>query len=119
MDKTTKIEDRAGNVIEFRVKALDRQSRRYTGACPHHKITVDPTLGTVHCESCGKDVLSTAWILMLIDHWDFMRYTTQQYRESIADYEERKRCTCQHCGKVTPIVRQHRNVRPFTGIVTK
>lgn len=117
MDRTTKTEDRAGNVIEFRVKALERKSRGYSGDCPHHKITVDPTLNTVHCDQCGKDVIATAWILMLIDHWDFMRYTTQQYKQAMADYEDRKRCTCKHCGKVTPIERHHRNVRPFTGKV--
>lgn len=119
-DKTIKVEDRAGNVIELRVKARERQLRRLAGECLHHKITVDPTLNTVHCNSCGKDVVATAWIHMLIDHWDFMRYQVQQYKQAMADYEDRKRCRCQHCGKVTPIVHDFRKVRPIgTGVTPK
>lgn len=119
MDKTTKVQDRAGNVIELRVKRLERQARTFAGDCLHHKIVVDPTLNTVHCDQCDKDLNATAWILMLADHWDFMRYTTEQYRRAAHEHKERHRCTCQHCGKVTPIVRQRRNVIKYTGIVHK
>lgn len=119
MEKTTKAEDRAGNVIELRVKRLERRSRQHDGDCVHHSVTVDPTLNTVHCNKCGKEVNATAWILMLADHWDFMRYTVEQYKRVMAEAQERKRCTCQHCGKVTEIKRHRRKVIPYTGIVWK
>ena len=115
MDKTIKAEDRAGNVIELKVKRLERQSRSWSGDCQHHKITVDPTLNSVHCDQCGKDVIATAWILMLADHWDYMRHMTELYRRALQETEDRKQCRCQQCGKVTKIVRERRNVIKHTG----
>jgi len=71
--------------------------------CEHKKIVVDPDLQDVECESCGEKLNPIAILMRFA--LEESRWTTENInrRELLKKMEEKKRCKCQHCGRMTGI----------------
>ena len=73
--------------------------------CRHNKFNVDPRLGTVECGICGEK-LNPMWVLdQLCNHESRVWVQYERVRELAIKTRDKLRCKCQHCGKMTRIVR--------------
>lgn len=83
---------------------LERHLRGY-GECQHKICEVDITLNELTCKSCGERVNPIWYLDMLAKHESTLNEVIRQKKLLIENLEERKRCKCTHCGKITKIVR--------------
>ena len=79
-------------------------------SCAHESVLVDPVLATLECRTCHAHLAPTEWIARLAERWQYVQNLTNQYTRAYrlakaheARLEERARCTCEHCGRVTRI----------------
>lgn len=73
--------------------------------CPHTVVRVDGKLWLVKCEKCGEQVDP---IQFLVDLANEERSHTYRVNDLVKEEEKVKgkmRCKCEHCGKITRIVR--------------
>ena len=80
------------------------RSQYAPGRCQHRKILVDEALSEVECADCGAKLNPVA------TQARFAREESRWSREADRAHEEmerlnqRVRCKCLHCGKMTPIL---------------
>ena len=81
------------------------RSQYAPGRCQHRQILVDEMLSEVECADAGSAKLNPVATLAR-----FAREESRWSREADRAHEEierlnqRVRCTCLHCGKMTPIL---------------
>jgi len=76
-----------------------------SGLIDHSPILVDPSLQFVECGSC-KEKLDPIYVLAHMARRESMwRMRLAKIREQTEDIENRNRCKCKHCGKMTDIVK--------------
>lgn len=92
-----------GNVISISIaKHTSRYARRLWKECPHDGIDIDPTLDTLYCRDCGKDVNPVQWLAMMVEEWHRVKALYEKHRQMAEKVEERSKVKCRHCGKFTP-----------------
>lgn len=71
--------------------------------CHHGAFEVDDRAAEVTCGLCGEK-LNPIWVLHRIATDDrVLRDSWLTMRAEMALLRERKRCKCEHCGKMTPV----------------
>jgi len=98
------------NVVSLDVVRRLVFERDAKDSCAHEAVLVDPVLATLECRTCRAQLSPTEWIARLAERWQYVQNLTTQYTRSYrlakaleARLEERARCTCEHCGRVTRI----------------
>lgn len=87
------------------VKGFAYYNKDGTKKCRHRKVLLDEARTEVECAECGA-MLNPVWLL-----GEFMRVESiwsQQLaalKKQIAEADAKTRCKCQHCQKMTRIVR--------------
>jgi len=82
------------------------------GKCHHKTFIVDHTLDVVVCEQCGEKV-NPMWVLKSLTQsesraeWRLteLQEKAKKDRETIEAARDKTRCKCQHCHKMTRIIR--------------
>lgn len=73
--------------------------------CDHHRVTyqVNPAERDVRCGRCGAP-LNPIWVLeQLARSESRLNEAVEVYQQWKAEHEQRSRCKCQHCGRMTRI----------------
>jgi hypothetical protein len=83
------------------ISLQDARQRFETKRCRHLSILVDPDKALVECADC-KALLNPIEVLsrFAIEESLLKRYRASR-QEEIARLEAKRRCHCQHCGKLT------------------
>ena len=73
--------------------------------CQHNKFLLDPQLGYVECALCGEK-LNPMWVIQQFCN-DEARLWNQLsgLRALVVEAEKKNRCKCEHCHKMTKIVK--------------
>lgn len=74
-------------------------------SCEHKQCEVDVRKNELTCLSCGARINPVWYLDMLSEAWDRTSTGNEARRELIKTIEERNRCKCTHCGKMTKIIR--------------
>lgn len=84
------------------IKAVSRFSSR----CAHSSFLFDPSFGYVTCAICSKH-LDPMWVIgQFCNEEERMNYQLASLEESVKKTKDKLRCKCEHCGKITKIVRE-------------
>lgn len=93
--------DEAGeNVISIEVSA---KYRYHEGYCEHLNITVNEDLAELTCKDCKDKINPTYWIMMVAKRWHHIDYLQRTYKIAAELYDDKQRCKCEHCGRITHI----------------
>ena len=77
----------------------------FSRRCQHNKFIVDETLNTVECGICG-DKLNPIWALAQFSKKEArVRQSVEAAQEIAKKAEAKNRCKCEHCKKMTRIVK--------------
>lgn len=83
-------------------KILDL-SRKFK--CMHRRFTIDPCERYVRCATCDER-LDPMWALSQLANKESGLRRELEHVQKLVDKNEKKlRCKCQHCGKMTKIIR--------------
>lgn len=88
-----------GNVISIEVA----RRHRFEKTCQHHSIFVDVDLAEIECRNCGKQLSPVEWIAMMAEEWSRVQNLYNTHREAAKLFDEKTRCKCVHCGKLTTV----------------
>lgn len=98
----------SGNVISLKAKRDSVMSRfAEKDVCRHMHVEFDTAHTTLDCADCKRQLNPIEYLASLVEHWDYVKRLYEQYREAKYAYDAKKRCRCEHCGKLT-------NVKPAT-----
>ena len=91
-----------------KVITLTEARRRYDHRhCQHKEMIIDEQLSLVECGQCGI-YLNPVDVLVRFAREEARLYTRAgEVNHLLAELEQRKRTTCQHCGKQTTITARH------------
>lgn len=92
-----------GNIISLDVVRNNMRARMIEKRCPHYRLTVDQALTELNCQDCGVNVNPIVWIADLAELFQALSYERKKLIEARARYEGKKRCRCEHCGKLTKV----------------
>ncbi|GAB6139927.1 hypothetical protein JCM14076_06560 [Methylosoma difficile] len=101
----------SNNVIQF---PLDRlKSRQITldaapigrnpKPCRHDHFLVDEELAEAECADCGAKLNPMFVLIKLARKESRLQQRLEEFNSMSAELDKRKRCKCQHCGKMTNI----------------
>lgn len=101
--------DKDDNVIELKISEKKPEEKsvfqRASRQCYHSHFMVDETLNNVTCGKCKKE-LNPMWVLKeLCQNEAYDRRRLSQLREEVKATENKMRCKCENCGKMTRIAR--------------
>jgi hypothetical protein len=85
-------------------KSIAPVHSNYSG-CQHVHVLVDKKLAQLECADCHAmlNAIEYLWnVACRVAGWD---YESSQIAKVRAELEERKKCRCQHCGRMTEIKR--------------
>jgi hypothetical protein len=88
------------NVISIEVSEKYRYSEGY---CDHWSVELDEELAELTCRKCNQKLAAVAWIARLANEWHRIRRMDATHQAATKLYEEKIRCKCQHCGRMTLI----------------
>lgn len=71
--------------------------------CQHTRFKIDSRLEKVTCRDCGESVSPLYALESMSRTESEFRRLIQRYQDEKAKHEQRSRCKCQHCGKMTRI----------------
>ena len=92
------------NVISLKAKRDSVLSRIAEKAvCRHVHVEFDTAHTTLDCADCKRQLNPIEYLASLVEHWDYVKRLYEQYREAKVAYEAKKRCRCEHCGKLTAV----------------
>ena len=92
-------------VISF--KAI--KGSKEEGACKHTNILIDEDLWLIKCEKCGKQLDPIQYLVSIADEEDWIEYRLnllkREYKYVSEILMKKKHTKCEHCGKMTRIIR--------------
>lgn len=89
---------------ETKVISLKEARNKFRpGKCQHKHMTVDEELNEVECDDCGAKLNPVAVLLRFSQEESRWARQGEELRELHRKLDERIRCKCQHCGKMTRI----------------
>lgn len=92
-------DERMANVIVLSVA----RNRYMPGCCRHLNITIDEDLFEVKCDDCGEKINPVSMLARFCNEQSMWEREGQQVKTLLAKLDERTRCKCQHCGRITRI----------------
>lgn len=95
--------DGGAKIISLEVVRESRLGRRIDKTCAHDNCRLDASLTVLSCKDCGKELSPIEWIIMMTEEWAYVQHLFKSYKEAEARYEGKKRCRCEHCGKLTGV----------------
>lgn len=94
----------SGNVISIKARRASHSERGIMkDKCLHWHVEFDTAFTTLDCADCKRQLNPIEYLAMLVEHWAYVRRLYEQYREAKYAYEAKKRCRCEHCGKLTKV----------------
>jgi len=77
--------------------------------CKHLNIEVDKDLWMVKCLDCGQYIDPVEWLYKHAEEQSLWEYKIdelkQTYDKMMSELNERNRCKCENCGKMTRIIK--------------
>ena len=93
------IDDEPTNVI-----VLSEARKLFSsGKCQHKSIEVDEIEAEVTCKDCGARLNPVAVLVRLAKEGSRLAWRIDELKKLNNRFDEKKRTTCQHCGKMTNI----------------
>lgn len=92
-----------GNVISLEVVREGIRSRQIYQKCTHQNVVVDTSLTSLHCKDCNQDLNPVEWIASRAEFYDGLNHRRLELIKEQKRYEAKKRCRCEHCGKITSV----------------
>lgn len=89
----------SANVISLKAA----RSRFRPGACQHTNLSIDEDLAEASCDDCGAKLNPIGVLTRFANEQTRWAQKADAARALLAKIDERIRCTCQHCGKMTRI----------------
>lgn len=74
-----------------------------TRVCPHLHLSVDPEKAFVECKDCQEKLNPMAVLSRFAKEESRWSIERQSMNETIKKLQEKSRCKCEHCGKMTRI----------------
>lgn len=102
-DFTAKLPIDDGKVIQLSVVRDSLIRRRLTQKCAHLHVELDEALAQLKCLGCGEQLSPIAYIKILAESWRHYERMAQDALRAEKFYQAKKRCRCEHCGKMTRI----------------
>jgi hypothetical protein len=77
--------------------------------CKHRHIEIDPVLWQIKCDDCGQLIDPIGWMIDQAKEESVMRFELEElkkeYDKTVKKLENKNRCKCEYCGKMTHIVK--------------
>lgn len=109
MNKKYTVDSRQDGVISVTFhQHKGRRMRHDDGRCAHTSIVVDDSLLEIECMDCNEKINPVTWIIQHMEFIKELKHVIKQKNEAVKHYENRKRCRCHRCGKMTPIDKKQR-----------
>ena len=86
-----------GNVISIKTKRDDFSLKK----CKHRNIEIDQSLYYVKCIDCGETIDPVYFLHSLALEENILKWKITELQEELKKLENKKRCKCEHCGKMT------------------
>lgn len=99
------VSDDGGVVISIEVLQESARLRKIRKTCSHMNVKIDEARTEVECATCGLLIHPVWWIGQLVEHWALFQRQQKAWEEAAARYEAKSRTKCQHCGKITRVVK--------------
>lgn len=91
--------DRPATVISLSMA----RSRYMAGKYKHNNLIVDEELNTIECKDCGEKLNPISVLARYAKQETRLQLEQERLRELHQKLDERSRCKCDHCGKMTRI----------------
>lgn len=79
------------------------RARFAVAKCSHRNMIVDEDLAEVECQDCGAKLNAVAMLARFASEESRWHRQGVALRELQRKLEEKQRCKCQHCGKMTRV----------------
>jgi hypothetical protein len=95
--------ERIGDSVQLTEKQYPSWIYQRTGECAHKQVLVDECKQELECADCHEKINPIWYLMMMAREEGLWKRRQEKYKEALAKISERKRTTCQHCGKMTRI----------------
>ena len=85
--------------LEMKPRAYDEHK------CLHTNIYVDEAEWQITCRLCGAVLDPVAFLVHVARQSTFVKWQLAELEKALKSTRDKTRCKCQHCGKMTSIVR--------------
>lgn len=73
--------------------------------CRHKQLLIDEESASVECADCGELLNPMAMLARFTKEQSVWQYRLEELKKFEAEIDKKKRCKCEHCEKMTRIVR--------------
>lgn len=97
------------NIVRLPVRKRERSNASIKiiepqyGECQHKRVIVSRKLAELRCQDCNERLNPIEYIHNVANGFANWDYEIERITKARADLDERSKCYCEHCGKLTKI----------------